>query len=278
MKRAVLVLSWMLVLLLPGCADEDRTASTASEPSPEAASYLRGAMRMAQRDQLEEAMAAVLRAKELSPEAADVYLVEGQILFAGRDFEGASDAFERAIELSPGDAKAWEMRGHTSFQRRQYQAAISHYRRAASLDETPFVWQGIGSAYRELYQPDSAFSAYQHVTEIDSTFAPAWASMAEIREDEGAFEEALRYAERASIAAPRAPAFQYLRARLLVEVGRAAEAVPVLEEIAHRNPEDFSALYTLGRAYMRIGESALAESTLVIADDLRRSASEQKKL
>ena len=161
------------------------------------------------------------------------------------------------------------MLGHSSFQRRQYQTAIWQYRRAASLDETPFVWQGIGSAYRELYRPDSAFAAFEHVVEMDSTFAPAWASLAEIREDEGAFDDALRYAERASIAAPRFPAFQYLRARLLVEVGRPAEAVPILEEIVHRDPEDFSALYTLGKAYLRIGETALAESTLVIADRLR---------
>lgn len=280
MMRSLTRAVFFAICLLAACRDASGPDSDARSvpPSPEAASYLRGALRMAQQGEIEGAKEAVERARRTSPDAPDVYLIEGQILLAARDFAGAASALEHAARLRPDDARTWEMLGHAAFQQRGFRTAIAHYRRAAAIEETPFVWQGIGTAYRELYEPDSAVKAFEHVLSLDSTFAPAWADLAEIEEDAGDFAKALHHAERASIASPRTAAYQYLRARLLVEIGRSDDAIPLLEELVHRNPTDHSSLYTLGLAYRNVGNEAMAESTLVRAARARSTAAQAKQL
>ena len=262
-----------------GCAgDEGERPKERAEVSPMAGSYLKGALRMAQQQQYEEALAAVERAKRLSPDAPAVYAVEGQVNLAAKKFEAARSALERAVELDPSEARNWELLGHTAFQSRQFRDALTYYQQAEEREPSLFVWQGIASAYRELYRPDSAAMAYRRVVSTDSSFAPAWAGLAEIREDEGAYEEALRFAEHASRSAPRAVPYQFLRARLMVRTGRAGEAIPLLEEIVHNNPTHYGALYNLGLAYQREGREDVASETLERAAQLRHRMRERKQL
>jgi tetratricopeptide (TPR) repeat protein len=200
------------------------------------------------------------------------------VLISAREFPAAVQALERAVALDPSSSRAWEMLGHARFQSRRFRDAISAYEQAIAYENTPFLWQGIGAAYQELFRPDSAAAAYRQVLRLDSTFAPAWAALSEIAEDDGDLAEALRAAERASIRAPRSVPYQFMRARLLVRLNREREGIPILEEIVQRDSTHYGALYNLGLAYRQTGREDEALDVLEKSARLRDRMTDRKPL
>lgn len=272
------VVALSAMLALSGCGRERVTEHEVEPLSPLVHNMLSEAMSRLQRRDLKGALAAAERAREAAPGAYEVYLVEGQIRLAARDLEGARAALRDATKRNAAAARPWEMLGHVSIQERAFREAISNYSSAIAREESAFAWQGIGDAYRELYEPDSAAAAYHHALRVDETFTPAWAALAEIEEDAGNYAVALGHAERAVGSSPRSTSYQYLRARLLVQSGRAWEAIPILEEIVQRDSTHVGGLYNLGLAYVAVGQQDLGDATLARAARVRHLSRVRKPL
>ncbi|HTV56421.1 MAG TPA: tetratricopeptide repeat protein, partial [Terriglobia bacterium] len=125
-------------------------------------------------------------------------------------------------------------------------AAFPHYLRA--------------KIYTERGQVRKAAADLEEAISLDPKFAEAWSDLGEARSTLLDQAGALEAFERAVSFAPNDPVAQTRFGSELLEQGKTAEAVPHLEEAAHLDPGNQSALYSLERALRQDGHPAQAKA------------------
>ena len=217
------------------------------------------------------ALALVDSAAHYSPKSPSVHFQRARILSELGRFPEARSEYDAVVKLDPNYRGVWHNIANNEYRERHFENAIGYYRKALELENSPTVWRGLGRAYVEKTEFDSARVAFERAISLDSTYAPAFASMALLEQDEGHFQEALRHAEIALRLNPQELSYAYLTGSLLVSLGRDKEAVPHLERVLQEQPWHAGAHYNLGQALVRLKQPELAQKHLDLAEGHRKA-------
>ncbi|MDP7029974.1 MAG: tetratricopeptide repeat protein [Phycisphaerales bacterium] len=217
MRRTASVL--LGALLLAGC---DRGHSDVGPPpGPIHAGAFDGEVIKSIQDQI-----ALISAQ---PARADLRRTLGLLYLANGGPEEATTALRQATQLDPRDATAWCFLGVASEETGDVDAAIQAFSEARALapEHAPLYWR------------------------------PGFWLLDEGRVSEAydLFEGAAALERGSSRPAPDAAAHRIGRARCLLELDRAAEAIPILEEL-NTLVEHFYVDYLLAQSYRRAGRAA----------------------
>lgn len=249
--------------------------------SPVVQSYLKkgtGALRAQEfRTGLAMADSAAMHADH-TKESADVAMLRGRIHSEMGQFEEAEAAYQRALEHEPDYPGVRLNLGNNAYRRSQYREAIDQYRVELERHPGPAPWRGIGRAYVELGAADSAETAFQSAIRRDSTYAPAYHSLALLYEDQGRFDQALRHARRALGSDSQNVGFEYQVGALELRSGNHAEALRHLVRVVEEQPWHQGAHYNIGQALARLGHQEKAKEFMDRAEDLRQLESKIQHL
>ena len=131
----------------------------------------------------------------------------------------------------------------------------------------------IGRVYARLGAADSAKAAYRQSLAYASGTAETWAWLAQLKETDGDFEQALEHAERALEFAPSDAEYHLLVGTLLLRTGEVEAAERHLRLAAAALPWSASAHYNLGRCLLLTGRADEAAPYLAATDSLQDLAS-----
>jgi tetratricopeptide (TPR) repeat protein len=168
----------------------------------------------------------------------------GRLYLQQGDLVGADSAFNKAEQLSPG-----------------CKDDIGKYRHKA--------WAALvngGNAFRQTKQDDSAIVMYRAATAIDPKMPLPYSNIAEIYNDRDQKDTALVYFQRAAATEPSDTSELQIRNQalfnsgvLLLNSGRAADAVPAFEKYTQAMPGDPSGKKALASAYRASGQTDKAQ-------------------
>jgi len=219
--------------------------------------------------QFSRAMALADSAEALQPEHPDLLFFKGRVYTHMRLLDEADSLYWLVARRVPDYAGVWHNLANNAARRGQFQKAVALFRRELALRPNALSWRGLGRAYVELGRPDSARLALETALRYDSTYAEAWLDLAELNENEGRYDEALRATRRAWELAPKSLVARYRLGNLLLLTGQPAQARPLLESVVQEAPWHQAAHYSLGRALLQLGETEAARRMLRRAEALR---------
>jgi tetratricopeptide (TPR) repeat protein len=174
---------------------------------------------------------------------------------------------KREMVLMAGRAGYEFARGRRSPNtRRIFETLVARY------PEEPNIRYAWGAALM-MDEPEAAIAEFRRVLAMDPTYVPAMLQIAFQRIKEGAYPEALPYAEKAVETDPRQFAARNALGRTLLELGQTERAIEELETGARLAPDSPQMFFHLARAYQRAGrkeDSERARATFVKIDKLAR--------
>lgn len=117
---------------------------------------------------VDQAEAALERARELRPSAPEVLYNLSRIRMEKRDFQGALALIDLMLKENPKDAAAWENRGICLDNLDRFEEAIVSYDRSLTIDsESARTWKNKGVAYRSLKRYDEALPCFDKAHKLD---------------------------------------------------------------------------------------------------------------
>ena len=218
-----------------------------------------------------------LKTALLGNEKPDLLLLLGEVEERRGRLPGARDAFRRVVEIDPGHDRAWAALGLLGAKMGDLGAAREALDKALQANGTLFEARVVrGEVALADGQPALALQHLQRALQVkpDDPWASGWEGVALLSSGNAAaaverlrpaaaadprFALALVEAQRrtgkvddalATLAAAKSddPVATPLRARCLLDAGRAAEAEAALTEFLAANPDDARAHYLLGVA------------------------------
>lgn len=265
--------AWALgvaVLLLAGCNPEQ------GAPDPRARELLWDIQRAQQGNNYTGTLALIDSALVVAPRYPSLYFTRGQLLTKLYRFDEAQEAFEQVLELHPGYVGAAYHLGNNAFFVGRNRDALRYYwqEHARITGSSPkpapaSVLLQLGRVYARLGIADSARWAYEESLAVQENNAQAWAWLAELSEDAGRLEDALREARRAFALEPENVEHQYLVGALGFRMGALEEAEGHLRSVVNQAPWHAGAHYNLGRCLLAQGREAEAAPFLAATDSLQ---------
>jgi predicted TPR repeat methyltransferase len=177
---------------------------------------------------LEEALEVARRASSRAPEQLTAWNAHGLAALELDRAEEARAAFENGLRIAPG-----------------HLALTLHH----------------AHALRRLGRNAEAMAAYESVVEADPALVEGWRGLAQVQAALGDVDAALRCRTRARQLAPRDREIALEHAVALLHAGRVREAVQGLQQATHANVDDAQAWAWLGRAQLRQGDLAQAQTS-----------------
>lgn len=146
------------------------------------------------------------------------------------DYPAAEEAFEASLTLGEDPVKAWTNLAAALRAQGKCDAAIGCASRAVDLDpRNAEGWAVLGSACLDLGRVCDAASALRHAVELDPGEVLHWRKLGLAEQRSGALESALAAFEAGQALAPDSAQFRFLRAVVLLQLERYAEAWPLYE-------------------------------------------------
>ncbi|NND73218.1 MAG: tetratricopeptide repeat protein [Rhodothermales bacterium] len=204
---------------------------------------------------------------------ADVHFLRGRIFFDIHEYDKSIESYEKVVDIETEYAGVHHNLGNAFFQKRQYRQAQENYEEEIQNHPAALPWHALGGVYEALGVADSARMAYDRAIQIDSTYIPAYASMADWFEREGMFEEGLEYAERALAMDRENAHLLFTVGRLRQTLGDSEAAGRVLTKAIEKEPWNYGAMFQLAQAFQALGESDDASRLLQTADRIRNEQS-----
>jgi tetratricopeptide (TPR) repeat protein len=162
---------------------------------------------------------------------------------------------------------------------RDFVRAEAEFRRYLAVDErSTRVRHLLGVALQYQRKSDDARREYARVLEQDPDFDEARIALAEMAQEEQAYEEAWRELELAAANDPTPTAVHVLRARLLVATGDQDGAVAAYRETLRRDPDSYESAIELGDLLMArsllggaVADRQAAAAVYHVAEDVLRT-------
>lgn len=225
--------------------------------------------------------------------AAESLYSQGVALLSRDDFQRALPYFEKAAETDPGYAEAWYQAGfsygilgrHTealkaskqaaklrpewaetyvnigasSYALGQYKEAAEAYRQAIKLDDAKADTQyGLGLSLEKLNRTDEETLAYRRALAINPGHAGAMEKLGLAYMRLKRWNDAFLAFEGLKIYKPEAKTYNYI-GESLYELGKYDEASEAFSTAVNYNPDLEKARYNLGRSYIKLNNSAMAQ-------------------
>jgi len=182
--------------------------------------------------------------------------------------QAAEDELGVLMSLAPADFTAYHLLAVIRLDAERFADAAETFREALARDPPPPIRPGLvrGLVQSLVGQHEYAAALSAVAAEAPSHPLPPDAARlaleAECHWSLGQIEKSRELLDRAAEVDPAEPRVPQLRARLLIEAGRAADAIPLLEEVLTRDPHDFESRYRLSLAFRRLGQADRADEEM----------------
>ncbi len=190
-------------------------------------------------------------------------------------------ALGKVNEIDPNSVYAHEIAGEVDASMQNYQGALVEYKKAVDqAPQQPGTHMHMADAYWALSEWDAAAKQYRAELEnAPHTCQASWKLGNSILQANGAPGEALTSLNQALTECPELVQARVDRARALVKLNRAAEAMPDLAIAQKQAPDEPSVQYLLAQAYRALGDHAkeqAANARFVQLEQAERQAQERK--
>jgi protein O-GlcNAc transferase len=156
-------------------------------------------MDLADRGQMDEALAAARRLTQQQPQEPAAWRALGYVQARRNSFQEAEQTLLRAISLSPEDALSWEHLGWLYRRIGDFARAITTLRKALELDAGKLrPRMMLANSLADLGKPAEAIAEYRRVLERDPTHVRAHNNLANLLVDRGRLKEAVGHYARAA--------------------------------------------------------------------------------
>jgi len=201
---------------------------------------------------------------------------KGWYLLRQAGLQIANDARAKVDAINADSAIAHEIAGEIDEQSQNFAGALAEYQKTAQRDPNqPQVHMHLGDAYWHLGNWGQAESEYRTELAKNGTNCVAhWRLADAILESNGASEEALVSLSASIDACPELMQAHIDRARALLRLRRAADAITDLNLAEKNMPTEPSIHYLLAQAYRATGNAARAQQELHTFQLLKDSSSE----
>jgi tetratricopeptide (TPR) repeat protein len=219
------------------------------------------------------------RAVALKPDLADAYANLGACLLSLDRPVEAVGACESRIALEPASAEAHVCLSAALLEAGRAQQAVGAASRAAVLEpENAEAHICLGNGLRELGRLDQAASAYERAVRLDPASARAWVNLGIARQEAGHRGEAVQAIDHALAIDPGSAAAWSVRGGLKTFKAHDPD-ITTLRDIldsAHARgaglEDRLNLEFTLGKAFMDIGEADAAFAHLDAGNRLKRAS------
>lgn len=221
--------------------------------------YLQGLAQLS-RDDFAKAVPYFEKAAEADPTYAEAWYQTGYCYGALDKHADAIKASRQAAKLRPEWAEAHFNVGTSSYSLGQYKEAVDAYRLAIRFDEgNPEAQYSLGLALGKLTRTDEEILAYRRTIAIKPDHANAIEKLALALFKLKRYPEAAAAFESLKIYRPDAKTYLNLGESLL-EAGKAEESIEPLNTSLSYNQDLEKARYNLGRAYIKLGKTEMAQA------------------
>ncbi|MGD9562259.1 MAG: tetratricopeptide repeat protein [Pyrinomonadaceae bacterium] len=235
--------------------------------------------------------------------AAESFYSQGVALLSRDDYARALPFFEKAVETDPAYAEAWYQSGFcygilgrhadalkaskqaaklrpewaetyvnigaSSYALGQFKEAVEGYRRAIRLDDSKAETQyALGLSLEKLNRTDEEALAYKRALMLNPGHANAMEKLGLAYMKLKRWNDAYTAFDQLKIYKPEAKTYNYI-GETLFELGRTEEASEAFNTAVNYNPDLDKARYNLGRSYLKLGNTAMAQAQYEILRSTR---------
>lgn len=174
-------------------------------------------------------------------------------------FEAAARHYHDALELDPQSAQAMHLLGTLELQQNRPAAARPWLEKALALCQDDMnIWFVYGLALEDLDETDGALAAFEQAAKLNPDSTEAQAKVAELHQKGGRVDEAEQRYRRELAANPQDVHLLTALGSLLLDKGRAEEALPLFQSAYDLRPDPELA-GNLGVVLRRLNRPAEAE-------------------
>lgn len=221
------------------------------------------------RDDFARALSSFERAAEADPAYAEAWYQAGFCYGVLGRHSDALRASRQAAKLRPDWAESYVNIGASSYALEQYKEAAEAYKEAIRLDDDKAETQyALGLSLEKLNRSGEAALAYKRSIAIRPDLAGALEKLGAIYFKEKRYADALSAFEQLKVYKPDAKTFNYI-GESYIELGKAAESIDALNSAVSYNPDFDKARFNLGRSYLKLGNTAMAQVQYEILKNAR---------
>ncbi len=210
------------------------------------------------RDDYAKAVTYFEKAVEIDPNYAESWYQAGFCYgMLGRHAD-ALKASRQAAKLRPEWAETFVNIGASSFALGQYKDAADAYRTAAKLDDgNADTLYALGLSLGKIGRTDEELLAYKRAVVIKPDLANAWEQLGAGYFKQKRYGESVAAFEQLKIYKPDAKTYNYLGENYY-ELGKTQDSIDAFNNAVAYNPDYDRARYNLGKAYVKLGDTASA--------------------
>jgi tetratricopeptide (TPR) repeat protein len=194
------------------------------------------------KEDLDGALASFKAAVRLNPKYALAHYNLGNVLRAREDLDGAFAAYEESVRLGPNFAPARYNLGNALRERGDMDGAVAEYEAALRLGpRNARLLNNLGLALRDRGDLDGAIARYQEAIKLDQRHAAAHNNLGSALRDRGDLDGAVAAFKEAARVAPRDARAHYNLGTALADRGDLDGAVAAFKEALRLDAMDASA-------------------------------------
>ena len=210
------------------------------------------------RDDYAKAVTYFEKAVEIDPNYAESWYQAGFCYGMLARHAEALKASRQAAKLRPDWAETYVNIGASSFALGQYKDAADAYRTAAKLDDgNADTLYALGLSFGKLGRADEEMLAYKRAVAIKPDLAGAWEQLGSGYFKQKRYADSVAAFEQLKIYKPDAKTYNYLGENYY-ELGRTQDSIDAFNNAVAYNPDFDRARFNLGKAYVKLGDTASA--------------------
>jgi Tfp pilus assembly protein PilF len=247
MRCIASTLTTIVLVLCVGCSSGTGSSSTTTSGSVgddssnplHSLTLMRQGSLLLQQGQYAEALQRFEEADRNAPGNATVHNMIGLCHLRMNQYDKALMAFNVALDLIPSFTDARNNRGAAYLALDQYRLAEVDFLAVLSDSTYPHRWSvyyNLGMTYLRRGQLAAAEENFLKSVNAPAPVFESYLRLAEIAQDQGHDAKAVEYLQEARLSFPERTEASLRLGQTLIEVGRAEEARPYLEEVVERQP------------------------------------------
>ncbi|TYQ31975.1 tetratricopeptide repeat protein [Pseudanabaena sp. UWO310] len=197
---------------------------------------------------------------------------QGNIFFAGQQYDNAIDSYDRVLAIKPDDHEAWYNRGSALSNLGREEEAIASYDKALAIKPDDHeAWHNRGSALGNLGREEEAITSYDEALKLKPDLHEAWYNRGIALMRLGRNEEAIVSYDKSLYLNPNLHEAWYYRGIVLNDLGKREEAIASYDKSLAITPKVYEVWFIRGLALEDLGRKKEAlesyDKALAIQED-----------
>jgi tetratricopeptide (TPR) repeat protein len=214
----------------------------------------------------DKAIAGYRAVLEMKPGLYEAQVNLGVLLLGRKQATEAATLFEAAVTQKPQEFRPRFNLAEALLGAGEFAKAEEHYLAACKLDpKSAAAEAGLGRARARQNRLDEAGGSFRKAAELDAGYRDALLELGSLYEDGKQFEKAIEIYSQF----PENAAARERMAVLLIRTGKPASAVPLLEDLLMKEPQDAGLRLTYGRVLRDLKKYAAAAAQFVRVVELK---------